>query len=152
MLSTYDCQQAVLLVKRFHWLSLYWGDAHVCTSRKSGQCYFLQWCEPDGGFEHPWVRRSGEGGGGGRMGFFTNYLIPMFLHRQDRILPFNFLILFLRATGGRGGGSAGWFRSNFRPPCQKLLDPVLFLFVAIQNIMIEKLQRDDLAMFLLMSY
>ena len=70
-------------------------------------------------------------GGGARMGFFTNYLIPMFLHRQDRILPFNFLILFLRATGGRGGGSAGWFRSNFRPPCQKLLDPVLFLFVAI---------------------
>ena len=33
--------------------------------------------------------------------------------------------------GGRGGGSAGWFRSNFRPPCQKLLDPVLFLFVVI---------------------
>ena len=43
-------------------------------------------------------------GGGARMGFFTNYLIPMFLHRQDRILPFNFLILFLRATGGEGWG------------------------------------------------
>ena len=43
-------------------------------------------------------------GGGARMGFFTNYLIPMFLHRQDRILPFNFLILFLRATGWEGWG------------------------------------------------
>ena len=40
------------------------------------------------------------------MGCFTNYLIPMFLHRQDRILPFNFLILFLRATEGVGVGGA----------------------------------------------
>lgn len=46
----------------------------------------------------------GRGGGGRVWVFFTNYLIPMFLHRQDRILPFNFLILFLRATGGEGWG------------------------------------------------
>lgn len=141
MLSTYDCQQAVLLVKRFHWLSLYQGDVSAISFSGANQ------------MEGSSIRGSGgRGKGGRRMGFFTNCLIPIFLHRQDRILPFNFLILFLRATGGRGGRSAGWFRSNFRPPCQKLLDPVLFLFVAIQNIMIEKLQRDDLAMFLLMSY
>lgn len=116
-------------MKRFHWLSLYWGDAHVCTSRKSGQCYFLQWCEPEGGLDHLWVRRSGEGGGG----VWVFLLIVWYQYSCiNKIVYYHSTFWFCSwgRPGGRGGGSAGWFRSNFRPPCQKLLDPVLFLFVA----------------------
>ena len=72
------------------------------------------------------------GRGGGAYGFFyllsdTNVLASTRSHITIQLSDF----VPEGDRGGRGGGSAGWFRSNFRPPCQKVFDPVLFLFVAI---------------------